>query len=82
MESRQLTQFGKRTKERLNRINRDDEWLLRQLKKKGISIDKARYEAVIYGDVKSRPHEISIGKLITEEEDIQRIAKMLGIKRG
>ena len=81
MGSRELTPFGKRTRERLQRLNRDDDWLIEQFKKRGLYINRERYEDAIFGEIKSRPLETTIGKVLTEEEDIQRVAKMLGIRR-
>ena len=78
----QLTPFGKRTRERLEKLGRDEDWLLAQLRKKEIFISKERYLQLITGEVKGKSHEIAIGKLLREEEDIVRITKMLGIKRG
>lgn len=82
MESEQLTPFGKRTKERLKKLNRDDAWVLAQFKKKEIFIDKDRYYGILTGEVKSKQHELAIGKLLDEEEKIQKIVKRTGIKRG
>ena len=82
MQPEQLTPFGKRTKERLKKLNRDDAWMLDQFKKKEIFIDKERYEGILSGTVRSRQHELLIAKLLDEEEKIQKIVKRTGIKRG
>lgn len=82
MESERLTPFGKRTRERLKKLNRDEKWLLSQLRKREIFITEERYLQVITGEVKGRPHEIAIGNLLHDDEKIQELAKRAGIKRG
>ena len=81
METIQLTPFGKRTRERLAKLNRDEAWLLNQLKARDVFIGQERYLAIITGEVHSRPHELAIGKLLTDEENIQKLIKRAGIKR-
>ena len=82
MQSNQLTPFGKRTKKRLKELNRNDKWLLDRLRSKDIYISKERYEAILRGDIHGTQHEIAIGKVLKEEEEIQRLIKVAGIKRG
>ena len=82
MESQQLTPFGKRTRERLKKLKRNEKWLLEQLRHRDVYMSQERYEAIITGEISSKPHELAIGKLLTDEETIQSLAKKVGIKRG
>lgn len=82
MDSQQLTPFGKRTEERLKKLKRDEQWLLEELRNRDVYISPERYRAIMTGEIHSRPHELAIGKLLTSEEDIQKLAKKAGIKRG
>lgn len=79
---RELTPFGKRTRQRLKQLKHSEKWLLDRLRKKDIYISQERYLAIITGQLHSTPHEIAIGKTLTEEEEIQRLIKKAGIKRG
>lgn len=77
----QLTPFGKRTRERLEKLDRDEDWLLKQLHKKKIMLDKERYIQLITGEVRGRPHEIAIANVLHDEEKIQELVKKARIKR-
>ena len=82
MEQQDLTPFGRRTVERLRTLKRDDDWLLENLRQRGIYMSKERYIEIITGQVMSKQQELSIGRLLTDEEKIQELAKKVGIKRG
>ena len=82
LESQQLTPFGKRTRERLEKLGKDEAWLLKQLRNKEIFLTEERYLQVITGEVRGRPHEIAIANVLHDEEHIQKLAKKIGIKRG
>lgn len=78
----QFSSFGRITQERLNALNRDEEWLLKHLAERRIYLSHERYQQIITGQFKSKPTEIAIGKLISEEENVQRLARKIGIRRG
>ena len=77
-----LTPFGRITQERLTVLGKDEEWLLSKLAERRIFITHERYQQLITGEAHSRPNEVSIGKLLSDEENIQRLAKKIGIRRG
>ena len=76
-----LTPFGRITQERLTALGKDEDWLLAKLAERRIFISHERYQQLITGEVHSRPNEVSIGKLLSDEENIQRLTKKIGIRR-
>lgn len=77
-----LTPFGRITQERLKALGKDEAWLLEKLAERRIFISQERYQQLMTGEIHSRPNEVSIGKLLSDEENIQRLAKKIGIRRG
>lgn len=80
MDSQQLTPFGKRTRQRLKQLKHSEKWLLDRLRRNDIYISQERYEAIITGQLHSTPHEMAIGKVLKEAEEVQRLKKIARIK--
>lgn len=79
----QLTPFGRKTYERLEKLNKTTEWLARKIREANDnSLTEERLLQILSGEYFSRAKEAIIGVILHEEEERQRLKKKLGIKEG
>ena len=80
MSEEQLAPFGRSVMDRLNKIKKDEEWLITTLRSKGNFMTREQLRSVLSGETVSRPRQTMIGTVLHEEEQRQRLKKIAGIK--
>lgn len=80
-EPQELTAFGRMVERRLNELGRDKKWLCRMLYiSHNTRYTEERLDEILHKDRIGRGIEFSIGQILTEEKERQRLKKVIGLK--
>lgn len=76
-----LTHWGETVQKRLDKLGKDRAWICRMININGWHYQIEDLDMLMTGQSKSRPKEENVNRILAEEEERQRLKKVVGIKR-